>query len=190
MVGFDFDGVIFDMAKPLSRELSRLLGREISPEHINTWRLEDCFGLAPRQVREVVLAAQREEWLQEDHLIPGAREVLSSLAEDRPLVVITARPQTGPVADFLSRQLEVDRGRLTVAFSPAEEKGVLAYRWKLRAFVDDYPLSLLSVMQYGVQPLLFDQPWNRKLPSGRSQAFQAMKRVYGWTQLERVLKGG
>lgn len=189
MIAFDFDGVIFNMGPVIDQVAVEMYGRESTGGEIHCYDLENAYGLTTEEVQAMIPVVQEDRFLLAENFIYGAQRILSELGNGGgwPIIIITARPRTEPVREFLLEHLKIDPRRLKVAFSHSKDKGVLAYQMGIDTFVDDYYVSLLSIMQWGIQPILFDQPWNRVLPSDRSHAYSCMERVLDWRQLERRL---
>lgn len=180
-VGFDLDGVIFDMEPIIREQALEHFGKEAPDGVITCYSLEEVYGLTYKQVRELILICQEDRHLTPDRFIPGAQEALTRFAgKGNPVVVITARPIIEPVEKFLREHLDVDPRKISVHFSHSKDKGQCAYSMGIETFLDDYWESLLSLMNYGIEPLLFNQSWNRELPSERSLAFSNVKRIRDW----------
>jgi hypothetical protein len=179
--------VIFDMRPVIEHVALRDYGRETND--IPCYNLEEVYGLTASQAKELILTCQADHHLRSELLMPGAKQVLEAWAYDtgHPITVVTARPRTGPVGEYLSSVLAVDH--IQVHSSHSEDKGEVAYRLGLEAFVDDYWVSLLSCMRFGIRAVLFSQPWNRRLPSARANAYNGMVRVTGWDGLLAHLQG-
>jgi len=185
-IGLDFDGVIFDMGPVIEHVALSCYGIETPDDGIPAYNLEELYNLTPKQAMELVLTCQENRFLESHRFVQGAIDALEKLAsQGYPLIVITARPKVGPVAEYLQAHLDVDQRLIKVLFSRSKNKGECAYSLGLEVFVDDYWESLLSLAKYGVRPLLFDQTWNKELPSDRSQLFSNLERIMGWAHLIR-----
>jgi hypothetical protein len=111
----------------------------------------------------------------------GAAEVLTELARHGPLRFVTARIWPESIVRWLRQTLpDVDAGRIEVfATGLPEAKCDILKELKIRYFVEDRFETCELLSQNGIQPLLFDQPWNR-VPEAI-----AFPRIENWSQLEQ-----
>jgi hypothetical protein len=189
MIGFDLDGTIYHMSPVIKYVAKVYFGKDTPNGIIPGYNLSEVYGLTEAQIRELIIKCQEEKWLTPDRLIPGAKEVLEYLVnhQGEPLIIVTARTQTDWVKNFLEVSLDVDPRKISVFHSRSINKGECLYKLGLEYFLDDYWEALLSVQQHGVQPLLFEQEWNLKLPSDRSHAFQMFERIKDWDHMKDFL---
>lgn len=188
-IGLDFDGVIFDMQPVIIEQAMRMFGRETPDGAIPAYSLEEVYGLNWTEVRQLILECQQDRHLLPELVMPGAVESLNMMGKSGPIIIITARPNTNPVKEWLRSLLDVDLRRISVIHSHSVDKGACAHSLGLDAFVDDHHVSLTSMMEHGVRPLLFDQPWNRSMPVGRRR-LSAFQRVMGWPHLMEIVGNG
>lgn len=186
-IAFDMDGVIYDMGPVIEEVILNMYGKPTDESGIHMYDLCEYYKLNEKQIREAILVAQGEEYLLPEKFMPGAVRFLNKWGNDNPVIIITARPQVEIVDEFFKKNLDVDPRRIHIIFSTAQNKGECGYSLGLDMFIDDYWEALLSMMKRGIYPLLYDQPWNKKLPSDRSNVFRNMERMKSWEQVEKRL---
>jgi uncharacterized HAD superfamily protein len=119
--------------------------------------------------------------------VADAPEVLMELAGVAPLRFITARLHPEPITQWLFSVLpRVPRERITVIASGAPETKLdILSGLEIRYFVDDRIETCRRLKEAGIEPFLFDQPWNRNEPA------DGFIRVANWIQLKSwVLPSG
>ncbi len=174
LLGFDFDGVIADTAEIFLRMIREEHGLgNVEREDIVDFDVENCLSLDREAVDAVFEKILKDSVGVGLRPMPGAVKVLSALAEQAPITVITARPLAAPVlewfADLLPRSVLSDIRLIATGTHDGKAEHVLAQG--LRYFVDDRAATCEQLNAAGVQPLVFRQPWNqtcRSFPSVRS----------------------
>ena len=119
--------------------------------------------------------------------LPGAPVVLTELAGTAPLLFVTARIWPESITQWICTILPgVPRERITVIASGAPEiKLQILKERDVRYFVEDRVETCRQLKEAGIQPFLFDQPWNRNEPA------DGFIRIENWMQLrEWVLPSG
>jgi 5'(3')-deoxyribonucleotidase len=164
-LGFDFDGVIADTAESFLRIACEDYGLcGFRPEDITRFEVENCLDMPA----EIVAAIFRK--ILEDSLgtglrpMPGALEVLSELAEKAGTVtVVTARPLLSPVVDWFAHFLpqSVLNVLRVVAMGNHDDKPRHILAQGLHCFIDDRAETCSQLHAAGIQPLVFNQPWNQ-----------------------------
>ena len=189
MLSFDMDGVIYDIAVPIAHIATEMLGRPVIREDIITYGLTECLKTDEATVCEMIRRCQEDHWLRSELIIPGAREFLNQMSNGMgyPVVVITARPDAKATKEYLCRELDIDPRRVKVKSAHSYEKGKVAYEMGVTHFVDDYFRSLTAVMQEGIRPILFDQPWNQVWPAD-CRTWRFVDRVKSWDELWRYVE--
>ena len=190
MIGFDCDGVVYDIAVPIAEIASEMLGRPVVREDITKYGLTECLDTDEDTVKELIRRCQEDHWLRPELIIPGAREFLNKQWNEMgyPVVVITARPNAQVTREYLCQELAVDPRRVKVVTAHSYDKGQIAYQMGLTHFVDDYFKSLNAVMDEGIHPILFDQPWNQVWPDINARTWQLVDRVKNWEELWKYVE--
>lgn len=164
-LAFDIDGVVADTMSlflEIARDRFRITG--IEKEHITTYMLEDCLDL-PQAVIDAVI----EELLEMNHWaplkpMPGAVNTLSMLAGlGASLTFVTARPDGAAIRQWLCETLPVEPGGITVFATGSfdAKKEILLSQGK-KWFVEDRLETCFHLMEAGIKPVVFRQPWNRR----------------------------
>ena len=181
-LGFDIDGVVADiMTTFLDMARERYGPHPFSYDDITTFYLEDCLGFDPQMV-----AALIRELIDRPHELkvspfPQAVKVLSRLAEEAPLVFVTARDRPGPIQEWLNRTLApVPQSSIWVmATGDPDTKLHYLRAHAIQYFVEDRLETCFDLAGAGITPIVFAQPWNR-----RPHPFLE---VSGWPALARLL---
>jgi hypothetical protein len=177
-LAFDIDGVVADTMAvfvDLAREVHGFA--DFSREHLRCFDLHRCLEMDSAIVDDLICRT-----LDDEHtlLIPpmeGAPEVLTALAEQGPLRFVTARIWPESITRWLHETLlGVPPGRIQViATGNPEAKLEVLRELGVRYFVEDRAETCRILAREGIQPLLFDQPWNR--------GEDLFPRVENWRQL-------
>jgi uncharacterized HAD superfamily protein len=181
-LGFDIDGVVADILTTfLDMARQRYGPHPFSYEDITTFYLEDCLGFDPS-----IVSALIRELIDRPHELavepfPQAVPVLSRLAEENPLVFVTARDRSEPIQLWLNRTLAPVPSRAIWVMATGDPDTKLHY---LRAhaieyFVEDRLETCFDLAREGITPIVFAQPWNRKP--------HPFLEVSGWPDLARLL---
>jgi uncharacterized protein len=184
-LGFDIDGVVADiMTTFLDLARERYGPHPFSYDDITTFYLEDCLGFDPQMV-----AALIRELIDRPHELPvspfpQAVPVLSRLAEEAPLVFVTARDRPEPIQLWLNRNLAPVPSRSIWVMATGDPDTKLHYlkAHAIQYFVEDRLETCFDLAREGITPIVFAQPWNR-----RPHPFLE---VAGWPELARLLFEG
>jgi uncharacterized HAD superfamily protein len=181
-LGFDIDGVVADiMTTFLDMARQRYGPHPFCVEDITTFYLEDCLGFDSS-----IISALIRELIDRPHELavepfPQAVPTLSRLAEENPLVFVTARDRSEPIQIWLNRTLAPVPARAIWVMATGDPDTKLHY---LRAhaieyFVEDRLETCFDLAREGITPIVFAQPWNRKP--------HPFLEVSGWPELARLL---
>ncbi len=164
-LAFDIDGVVADTMAifiGLAREEYGLA--DFTKEHLRCFDLHECLRMMDPAIVDDLLCRT----LDDEHtlLMPpmeGAPEVLTELAGYGPLRFVTARIWPESITLWLRRTLcDVSPERIeVVATGSPEAKLDVLRQLGVRCFMEDRAETCHILAREGIQPLLFDQPWNR-----------------------------
>jgi uncharacterized HAD superfamily protein len=182
-LAFDIDGVVADIMTTfldLVRERYNQ-GHHFRYEHITTFFLEDCLDLPSWIIAEVI-----RELIDRPHELPVAPfphavPVLTRLAQETPLLFVTARDRRRPIEQWLHRNLApVPPSAIRVlATGDPDAKIHCLQDHGIQYFVEDRLETCLQLADHGITPIVFAQPWNR-LP-------HPFPEVADWTELAGLL---
>jgi len=179
-LAFDIDGVVADTMAVfvrLARDRYGVTG--LTKEHLCTYNLHECLDIDREVVDELICLTLDDDHTVEIPPMPGAAAVLSELARYGPLRFVTARIWPESIVRWLHATLpEVPSEKIEVIATGAPEAklGILQ-ELEVRYFVEDRLETCHFLARDGIQPLLFDQPWNR------SPWETGFPRIENWSQL-------
>ncbi len=182
-LAFDIDGVVADIMTTflaMAREKYGQ-GHHLTYDHITTFRLEDCLDLEPWIIRALI-----RELIDRPHELPiapfpQAIPVLKRLAEEVPLVFVTARDRAEPIQSWLNNALAPVPSRAIWVIATANPDAKLRYlqAHAITYFVEDRLETCFDLAAQGITPILFAQPWNRQP--------HPFLEVQGWPELAHLL---
>lgn len=181
-LAFDIDGVVADIMTTfisLARERYNL--HHLRYDDIVEFDLVRCLKIDEAIVWEIIdlLLNQPEEL--DIAPMPDSVPVLTTLAQEHPLLFVTARDKPEPIFTWLTQTLpQVPPADIRIiATGDPEAKLEYLQAHGITYFVEDRLETCLHLAKHGIQPLLFDQPWNR-----RPHAFPV---IYHWQELASLL---
>lgn len=186
-LAFDIDGVVADtMAVFVKLAWERYGLTHISKDDLRCYELHECLDVDREILNDLICLTLDDEHTLQVPPIQGAPEVLTNLARYGPLRFVTARIWPESITEWLHQTLpEVDPDRIRVVATGAPEaKRQILQDLDIRFFVEDRLETCRQLARDGIQPFLFDQPWNR-LPLG-----DAFPRIVSWDQFGEWIFAG
>lgn len=187
-IAFDIDGVVADTMAVFVRLAHQKYGlTHLSQQDMLCYNLYQCLSLEKKIIDDLICLTLDEEHTMQIPPVPGAPEVLTELAGSAPLRFITARIWPESITQWLFSILPgVPQERITVIATGAPEtKPDILNELAIRFFVEDRIETCLHLREAGIEPILFDQPWNR------NESADGLIRIRNWMQLkEWVLLSG
>jgi hypothetical protein len=183
-LAFDIDGVVADTMAVFVRLAQERYGfTRLTKEDLRQYDLRACLDIPLEIVDELICMTLDDDHTLQIPPMDGAVAVLTKLADHGPLRFVTARIWPESIIHWLQQTLsEVDAGRIEVfATGLPEAKCSILRDLGVKYFVEDRVETCRLLMEKGIQPLLFDQPWNRG-----SEAV-LFPRIDDWSQLSRKL---
>ena len=183
-LAFDIDGVVADIMTTfiqLARERYGL--HHLDYNDIVDFDLARCLKMDEAIIGEILeLLLYQPETLAIAPL-PEAVPTLTRLAQEQPLLFVTARDRAEPIAAWLAQQLPTvpPQDLKIIATGDPDAKLLYLQEHNIRYFVEDRLETCFHLARSGIQPLVFDQPWNR-----RPHAFPI---VYSWRDLASLIFG-
>ncbi len=181
-LAFDIDGVVADIMSTfiaLARERYQL--DHIKYEDIVEFDLVRCLQMEEVIVWEILDLLLNRPGDLAIAPMPDAVPVLTKLAEKHPLLFVTARDKTEPIREWLTSNLpEVPPTEIKI-IATGDPEAKLAYLQAhgITYFVEDRLETCFQLARHGVQPLLYDQPWNR-----RPHSFPV---IHNWQELATLI---
>ncbi len=186
-LAFDIDGVVADTMTVfvrLARERYAL--NHLTKEDLGCYDLYECLDIDREVIDDLICLTLNDENTLRIPPMSGAPDVLTELSRSGPLRFVTARIWPESIIEWLHMILpEVDSKRIRVsATGSPEAKLDILKNMGIRYFVEDRIETCTLLAEQGIQPILFDQPWNRiPVPAG-------IPRIESWRQLRQwVLPG-
>jgi uncharacterized HAD superfamily protein len=184
-LAFDIDGVVADTMTVFVKLAREHYGFTwLTKEDLREYDLHACLNIGREIVDDLICMTLNDEHTEQIPPVHGAVDVLTRLAQHGPLRFVTARIWPESIIRWLHQTLsDVDPRRIMVfATGLPEAKYRVLRELKVRYFVDDRVETCKLLSRNGIQPLLFDQPWNR-VPEA-----VGFPRIKNWSQLgQRVL---
>lgn len=181
-LAFDIDGVVADIMTTFLDLAKERYGRvHLRYEQITTFFLEDCLDLEPW-----IIDALIRELIDRPHELkvspfPHAAPVLTRLAQETPLIFITARDRAAPITAWLRRTLDQVPPEAIRVFATGDPETKIHYLQDhgISHFVEDRLETCHHLATHGITPILFAQPWNRQE--------HPFLEVRDWPELARLL---
>lgn len=181
-LAFDIDGVVADiMSTFISMAHERYNIHHVRYEDIVEFDLVKCLQMDEAVVWEILdLLLNRPEAL-DIAPFPDAVAVLTKLAREHPLFFVTARDKAEPIFTWLTNTLPQVAPEDINIIATGDPEAKLAYLQdrEIVYFVEDRLETCFQLARHGIQPLLFDQPWNR-----RTHTFPV---IYNWQDLAKLI---
>lgn len=163
-LAFDIDGVVADtMAVFVWLAHSRYGLSYLSKEDMTCYDLYKCLDLEREIIDDLICLTLDDEHTLRIPAMHMAPDVLTELAEHGPLRFVTARIWPDSIIRWLHQTLPgvaADSIQVIATGAPEAKLGVLR-DLGVRYFVEDRLETCYFLDQAGIQPLLYDQPWNR-----------------------------
>ena len=163
-IGFDFDGVIADTAEAFIR----LACTEheycgFTLENITNFDLENCLNIPRNLVEKIFTDILIDSISTNLQPIPGAIRSLKQFTALSPVTIITARPISQPVCDWLDNFFsgETREKIKVVATGDHNDKVRYIHEHGLKYFIDDRAETCMQLAREAITPFVFTQPWNK-----------------------------
>lgn len=163
-IGFDFDGVIADIGEAFVRLAGARYGCDIELDSISSFQVDECIDLPRASIEQIFDEILQDSIAAGLRPIGGAIEALKQLGGHGPVTIITARPQIGPVRDWLAHHFNSRRFDITLVSSGHhDDKERYIREHGIVYFIDDRVETCAMLARSGLKPMVFTQPWNRGL---------------------------
>lgn len=179
-LAFDIDGVIADTMQLFLDILDVHYDvHHIKYEDITCYRLDQCLDLNAETIEAAAIRILDGNYRATLQPYSEAGAVLKRiLAATGRVLMVTARPDSGLIADWMRRLLDGQHHRAQiVATGSHEAKTEVLLANGVRWFVEDRLETCDLLKAAGIEPVVFRQPWNRE-PRDYLE-------VASWLELER-----
>jgi hypothetical protein len=163
-IGFDFDGVIADTAEAFIRIACSEYGyRGFTREEITHFEVENCLDIPRDLVEKIFTDILTNSMATALQPMPGAVPCLEKFADSATVTIITARPISRPVFDWLDHFFSGPKREKirVVATGDHNDKVRYIHEHGLRYFIDDRAETCIQLAREAITPFVFIQPWNR-----------------------------
>ncbi len=184
-IGFDFDGVIANTPDVFIRICCEKYGYcDFTKEDITNFELQDCVDMPLEIVEEIFTAIMLDSLATGVKPFEGAVEVISSLAAENTVNIITARPDARPLIAWIHNFFPDDIHHNLHVTATGDHDDKLRYIKEkgLRFFIDDRIATCRQLAEGGITPIVYTQPWNRG-----QHSFQTVK---NWDEINTLFKAG
>ena len=163
LIGFDFDGVIADIGEAFIRLACTDHGHcDLQLEQISSFQVEQCLNMERRTIEQIFEDILQDSIGTDLKPIDGAIESLKKIAIHGPVTIITARPDIGPVRDWLKLHCGEGGERIKLITSGNhDDKERYIRQQNIVYFIDDRLTTCRMLAESGLKPMVFAQPWNR-----------------------------
>lgn len=181
-LGFDFDGVIADIAEAFMRlACTEYNYCSFTLEDIVSFHVEKCLKIPEDIVESIFLDILQDSVATGLVPMPGAMEVMQELTAVSDVQIITARSQSLPVEKWLDKFLPdsaVKKIHVT-AMGDHDNKVQFVHDFGLSHFIDDRTETCRQLAESNITPIVFAQPWNKN-----SHSFTS---VTNWDELRGMV---
>lgn len=180
-IAFDVDGVFADTFRTFVDTARRDFGCSFSYEDITEYDFRSVIEIDDETSDTIIRRIMEDPIGCGIKPIPGAAKVLSRLSPISPLLFVTARPESEAIHSWIRHHLPgvPDKNIQVIATGKGENKRSVLRELKITYFVEDCLETGFLLEPHRVNPIIFDQPWNRK-----PHPFPV---VNNWPQIEAML---
>ena len=162
-LGFDIDCVVADTMEAFIRLADKDYSITVRPEEITDFMVEECLGIDREIIEDIFSRLMQDPLGSRLKPMGNAIAVLEECAREAPLTFVTARPEAGPISDWLATYLSSSafkRSRL-VATGDHDDKAGHIQAMGLTHFIDDRATTCNLLASHTViTPIVYEQPWN------------------------------
>jgi len=162
-IGFDLDGVIASTGETFLSLACQKFGHcSFDLEDISDFEVEECLGIPKDHVEQLFYTIMKDSLKVGLQPMEGAVSVISAIAKQAPVTIITARPLSKPVEDWLQHffpEQTCSKIKL-VATGDHNDKTRYIQEHNIRYFVDDRVETCLQLSETNIIPIVYNQPWN------------------------------
>ena len=181
-IGFDIDGVISDiMSLFINIAKNEYDINWIKYEDIKCYFLYECLDLDHKIIDSIIEKLLKKSYNSKLKPIDGAGNVLAKLSKHKPILFVTARTTSDAITEWIINTFSLEASNLEIIATGSFEgkKSILLDR-NIKYFVEDRLETCIYLNEFGITPILFKQPWNRKKHN--------FIEVNNWREIEQLIK--
>jgi len=180
-LAFDIDGVVADTFRVFVETARKRYHVQVAYEDITEYDFRKVIDIDDKIAIEIIHRILDDPIGMRIKPIEGAVKVLRLLAEEGPILLVTARPGRPAIYEWVLQQLQgVDRNLIHLeATGTHEEKIPILLEHGIRYFVEDRLDTCFLLAAAQVTPIVFEQPWNQKP--------HPFIRVRSWTEIGQMV---
>lgn len=184
---FDFDGVIANTGKTMSKILTQRFGTWIREEDLYVHHIEHQFQITKEEAKDIIDELCSYNKTMNTFPVEGCEEVLYKLhiRTGEKITIVTARTDLDVVKKWLNYY--IDDSIFEIFTQDHGTKGEFLKEKGVDLFVEDHLMNAIDVANNGVIPVIFLRPWNKHCFTGRSMINRIGKIVNDWQELSKIL---
>ena len=154
-VALDFDSVLADTMTAWVKIYNKKHNKFITKSDIKSWDFHSGLGISEKEMYDIFQIC----WSEWENLPPTEENIADTVKEIRKISLVEI--VTSAKFSFIeSIRLWLNKTGITsIKIINKSEKADLDYD----LFIDDSPITALSISKIGKICLLYDQPWNRNI---------------------------
>jgi len=164
-LAFDIDGVFADTMSLFIEIAHEDFGiNNLKYKDITEYDLRNLAGIDAQICIEIIMRILEGRHSGTLNALEGAAEVLKRVNQRHcPTLFVTARPNADQAAGWILNKLGLDPDKIdVVATGSFDDKQAVLRQNGIQYFVEDRLETCFTLMDAGITPILFKQPWNRK----------------------------
>jgi 5'(3')-deoxyribonucleotidase len=181
-LAFDIDGVFADTMSLFIKIACEDFGiKNLKYQDITEYDLRNLAGIDEQICIEIIMRILEGRHSETLTALDGATEVLKRINRRHcPTLFVTARPNADQAQEWIMDRLELGPAHIdVVATGSFDEKQAVLRQNGIKYFVEDRLETCFTLMDAGITPIVFKQPWNRKP--------HPFREVATWQELEALI---
>ncbi len=192
-LAFDIDGVFADTFRAFIRTARREYGILLEYDEITEYDFWNLLDIDEKICEEIVKRILDDPLEMGIVPVEGAVEVLTRLSFLNRVLFVTARSEEEAIRAWIAHHMpHGDMSAIQLVATGAHEEKLPALRAHgIRYFVEDRLETCYLLHRESVDPIVFEQPWNRKPhPFHRVRTWEEIAALIHWEPQERLELAG
>ncbi len=189
-LAFDIDGVLADTFRVFVETARNQYHVQVTYEDITEYDFRKVIDIDDETSRVIIQRILDDPIHMGIKPMDGAVEVLGLLAQEGPILLVTARPGRSAILQWVLRHLKgVDKDLIRLeATGTHEQKIPILLEQGIRYFVEDRLDTCYLLAATQVTPIVFQQPWNKRPHPFRSvRSWMEIAQMIDWTNQKKSL---